>query len=270
VILKKFKIILMMVGFVIILVGCRENDILDLSDEINQAMLVQSGEKTSQSDRDNADKDIDKDVDKDIDIDIDVIEGLNENQSEEMVISESESDIIPSNNSTADIAQPDSQGTTGITTGEQQNEDESDIVSDGTLDNLTNNTNILIEDDNSALENKMASISFNLISNYYVRESMEDGIPYIEIFELDRNDFTRIVLGDIEKEAFSYNYVTDEFTYLYYFSQELISKVVFVVSTNQIIEDADGLAQHLVIDAELLKTYFSTLIQRAGIDINQL
>jgi len=124
--------------------------------------------------------------------------------------------------------------------------------------------------ENDSLNEKMASISFNLVSNYYVREVSESNIAYKEIFEIGSHNFIRYAVGDMEKEVFSYNYRSDEFTYLYYFSDELISKVVFVVASNQVLEDEQDLFELLKPEGNALKTYFENLVEQAGININQI
>ena len=95
-------------------------------------------------------------------------------------------------------------------------------------------------------------------------------IPYKEIFAVEKDCFIRIGMSESEEEVFSYNYNTDEFTYLYYFADELISKVVYKVSDDKIIEDEDDLAELLKTDAQQLKDYFYELIEQAGIDNERL
>lgn len=120
------------------------------------------------------------------------------------------------------------------------------------------------------LDDKLGSISFAKVQGYYVRECVQDDIPYKELFSMDTDSFIRIGSGNEEDEIFSYNYQTDEFTYLYYFAGELISKVVYGVAADKVVEDDDDLADLLKTDAQLLKEYFEDLIDEANIDIEQL
>lgn len=124
--------------------------------------------------------------------------------------------------------------------------------------------------DNTTLDDKMNTITFVRVSNYFMRESMQDDTPYKEIFAVEKDSFIRIGMSDSEEEVFSYNYKTDEFTYLYYFADELISKVVYRVNDDIVIEDEDQLADLLKTDAQLLKDYFYELIEEAEIDIKLL
>ncbi len=74
----------------------------------------------------------------------------------------------------------------------------------------------------------------------------------------------------MEEEVFAYNYVKDEFTYLYYFAGEQVSKVVYDVGGDAVVEDESGLAGVLKEDAAALKVYFETLIGEAGITVQEL
>jgi hypothetical protein len=122
----------------------------------------------------------------------------------------------------------------------------------------------------TGLEDKLSGISFIRVSDYYVRECEQDGAGYKEMFIPGKDCFVRIGSGESEEEVFSYNYKTDIFTYLYYFSNDLIFKMVYKVAAEEVIEDENDLADLLKTDAELLKEYFNDLMKEANIDINEL
>jgi hypothetical protein len=95
-------------------------------------------------------------------------------------------------------------------------------------------------------------------------------MQFMEMFSFDKANFIRIAENDVEREVFAYNYTSDDFTYIYYFDGELVSKTVFNVSTGAILEDEDGFTEYLTTDAEELKIYFNTLLDSSGITLDEL
>ena len=74
----------------------------------------------------------------------------------------------------------------------------------------------------------------------------------------------------MEQEVFAYNYQTDDFTYLYYFDGDLMTKTRFNVATGDVIEDEAGYADLLKTDADDLKVYFTSLLGESGILLTDL
>ncbi len=126
------------------------------------------------------------------------------------------------------------------------------------------------DEDGMTLEEKFAKIEFYPVSGVYSRNVMQDDAKMMEMFSLDKHNFIRLASGEFEREIYAYNYSSDDFTYLYYFDNELMVRTVFNMETGAIIEDDDEYAPLLKTDAEELKQYFLDLIQEAGIDINEL
>ncbi|MEX1377125.1 MAG: hypothetical protein AB1Z23_06545 [Eubacteriales bacterium] len=123
---------------------------------------------------------------------------------------------------------------------------------------------------NNGLDEKFSTISFSLVSGVYSRNVVQDDIEVLEMFAQDRNNFVRIASNNLDKEVFAYNYVSDEFTYLYYFDGELFSKIVIDVESGKVIQDDENYAEMLMTDAEELKEYFNALINSAGISVEEL
>ena len=147
---------------------------------------------------------------------------------------------------------------------EEENNGSSPII-DEILGN--NNENSTVD---TALNDKFASIDFYQIAGIYTRNVQQDDIEVMEMFAQDKNSFLRIASNDLEKEVYAYNYVMDEFTYLYYFDSELISKTVINVTTGKIERDDAGYASLIADDATALKDYFYELINTAGIILDEL
>ncbi len=124
--------------------------------------------------------------------------------------------------------------------------------------------------ENSPINEKFESIDFYLISGIYSRNVIQEDIEILEMFALDRTNFVRIMSSDLEREVFAYNYMSDEFTYLYYFDGELMSKTVINLDTGKVVEDKDNYAPMLKEDAQQLKEYFYSLIDIAQIDVTEL
>lgn len=123
---------------------------------------------------------------------------------------------------------------------------------------------------NATLDEKFAKIDFYLVAGVYSREVLQDEIEITEMFTLDKTNFVRVASGEFEQEVFAYNYVSDNFTYLYYFDGEMVSKTVFNVDTGAILQDINGYSEYLKVDAEELKLYFEELIRTAGIEISEI
>lgn len=121
-----------------------------------------------------------------------------------------------------------------------------------------------------SLEERMASLSFTPVSGQYVRKSIQGDIEYMEMFALDKTSFVRAALSEGEEEVFVYDYQNDRFTYLYLFENEVLSKVVYDMAAQSVLEDEDDLARLLIGDAEALKEYFYKLLETAGIEVEEL
>lgn len=120
------------------------------------------------------------------------------------------------------------------------------------------------------LGEKIATLSFVPVSGKYVRNIMQEDIVYTEMFVLDKSSFVRAALDDTEEEIFAYNYKNDQFTYMYFFEGELLSKMVYDLKSGTVLEDADGLAELLTGNAQDLKDYFLALLDTAGIGVTEL
>ncbi|MBN2852529.1 MAG: hypothetical protein JXQ23_07325 [Clostridia bacterium] len=120
------------------------------------------------------------------------------------------------------------------------------------------------------LDEKFAKVNFFLVAGVYTRNVLQNDMKVTEMFTLDKTNFIRIASNDFEQEIYAYNYISDNFTYLYYFDGELISKTVFNIDTGAILQDIDGYSELLKIDAEDLKSYFFTLIGEASLTIEEI
>jgi hypothetical protein len=134
----------------------------------------------------------------------------------------------------------------------------------------TGNSQETTAQENISLENKFAKIEFFMVAGFYSRKAIQEDIEYTEMFSLDKNNFIRVAENDFEQEVYAYNYISDDFTYLYYFDGELISKTVFNIDTGAILQDEEGFTELLKIDAEELKIYFGELIKSAELSIDDL
>jgi len=123
---------------------------------------------------------------------------------------------------------------------------------------------------NAELDAKFAVIEFYNVAGVYSRKVLQDDVEVLEMFAQDRNSFLRVASDNTEQEVYAYNYVTDEFTYLYYFDSELISKTVINVTSGKVKKDDGGYAELIAGDASDLKDYFNNLINTAGITIDEL
>ena len=120
------------------------------------------------------------------------------------------------------------------------------------------------------LAQKLETLSFETVSDYYSRNVVQDGADITEMFVIEENRFVRIALSDDEEEVFAYNYASDEFTYLYFFSGELVTKVVYNIGDDKVIEDEDDFIDLVKIEAIELKEYFTSLIEIADISVEEL
>lgn len=150
-----------------------------------------------------------------------------------------------------------------------QKEDSSDMTEKEPQETKAVDEEITPEDD-TAKEDKFARIEFYMVSGYYCRNVKQDDLEFVEMFSLDKDNFIRIAENDNEQEVFAYNYVSDDFTYIYYFDGQLISKTVFNVETGAVLQDSDGYTELLTIDAQEIKIYFYDLIEIAELKIDDL
>jgi len=123
---------------------------------------------------------------------------------------------------------------------------------------------------NVELDEKFAEIDFYLVSDVYSRNVMQEDVEVLEMFAQDRSNFVRVVSNDLDQEVYAYNYESGDFTYLYYFDSELLSKTVINVETGAIIQDDDNYATILKEDADELKDYFYSLIEISNISVAEL
>ena len=121
-----------------------------------------------------------------------------------------------------------------------------------------------------SLEERMAVLSFIPVSGQYVRRSLLGDVEYTEMFALDKSTFVRAALNETEEEVFAYNYRLDQFTYMYFFEGEMLSKMVYDIGAETVLEDADGLQELLIGSARDLKDYFFGLLDRAAIGVEEL
>ncbi|MCK5811615.1 MAG: hypothetical protein KAG94_01830 [Clostridiales bacterium] len=121
-----------------------------------------------------------------------------------------------------------------------------------------------------SLDEKFANIDFYLVAGVYSRNVLQDDIKMTEIFAIDKTNFVRVASNEFEQEVFAYNYVSDNFTYLYYFDDEIISKTIFNIDTGAILEDIDGYSELLKVKAEEIKVYFNALIEKVEITIEEI
>ena len=120
------------------------------------------------------------------------------------------------------------------------------------------------------LEDMFAKIDFYLVSGFYSRNVVQEEVEFTEMFALDKTNFVRIAQNELEQEVFAYNYVSDDFTYIYYFDGEMMNKTVFNISTGAILQDEDGYAELLKADAEEIKIYFYELLEISGLSAEEL
>ena len=116
-----------------------------------------------------------------------------------------------------------------------------------------------------SLADKMSAIGFEEVSGYYTRRALEDETEYVEMFSFDKDTFVRIATSDVEREVFAYNYVSDDFTYIYYFDGDMAAKTVINIGTGAVLEDEQGYAELLTESADELKLYFNDLMEAAGL-----
>lgn len=117
---------------------------------------------------------------------------------------------------------------------------------------------------------KFASIDFKMVSGNLCRNVIQEDTEFSEMFVGNKNNFIRVATNEMEQEVFAYNYISDDFTYLYYFDGELLSKTIFNVGTGAIIQDPEKYAELLFVQAEEIKIYFNDLLLEAGLSLQEL
>lgn len=132
--------------------------------------------------------------------------------------------------------------------------------------------NYISEDEEVVLttEEKLEALSFELVDDYYVRYVNQDDEIYEEVVALEKNEFMRMVTGESDHEVYSYNYSNETFNYLYYFEDELITRMTYNYTTEKVVLDEDEVYAALEEDVDGLKTYFLELISDNNIEISEL
>jgi uncharacterized protein YceK len=120
------------------------------------------------------------------------------------------------------------------------------------------------------IKDKFSIIGFHQVSGVYSRKVLEGEAEVVEMFSLEKHNFIRMKSGEFEREIFAYNYLSDDFTYLYYFNGELMAKTIMNIDTGAVMEDEDEYAPLLESEAEAVKQYFNDLIVEAGIGMDEL
>ena len=129
-----------------------------------------------------------------------------------------------------------------------------------------------IDVNDTSLKEKMALIDFEEVSGYYTRKAIEEETEaeYVEMFSFEKNTFIRITTTELDREVFAYNYLSDDFTYIYYFDGEMTAKTKINVETGAVIEDSGDYAELLTVTADEIKLYFGDLMEVAGLDPDDL
>ena len=117
------------------------------------------------------------------------------------------------------------------------------------------------EEVTESVTEKLESASFLYEDNYYVRNVVQDEGTYREVLDTEANNFMRILNVDSDKEVFDYNYITDTFSYLYYFEDELIMRVVYDYVMGEVLLDEAEQYDNLITDINTLKLYFEDLLE---------
>ena len=126
------------------------------------------------------------------------------------------------------------------------------------------------ESANDSFEEKLNSIGFSLVSNEFVRNVIQDDTEIMEMLALEKNSFIRTTINGFEQEAYAYNYISDDFIYLYYVEDELMAKTVYNIQTGEVLQDDAGYSALLATEAEALKQYFYDLLEEALLTIDEL
>jgi len=122
----------------------------------------------------------------------------------------------------------------------------------------------------SSLENRLVNISFYPKDDYYVRNISQNDREMIEVIAVQENSFMRIIDTEADKEVFSYNYIKDEFTYLYYFAEEITIKVVYDMTNQNVLDDEDEFFDLIKPEAIAFKDYFNLTFENANIAVDEL
>lgn len=146
--------------------------------------------------------------------------------------------------------------------------DDNAITNDDIHQNDDSTTNT--DDVSLSINDKFASIEFSIVSGNYCRNVTHDDVEYTEMFVGNKNNFVRVATNDLEQEVFAYNYILDNFTYLYYYDGELMSKTVFNITTGVVLEDSEEYADLLKAEAEEIKIYFNDLLKTSGLNVQDL
>jgi hypothetical protein len=115
-------------------------------------------------------------------------------------------------------------------------EETSQATNEPSQNNGSSNNNVT---GTETIQEKFTSIDFYLVSGNYCRKVTQDDTEFTEMIVGYRDNFVRVATNEIEQEVFAYNYISDDFTYLYYFYGELISKTDFNIGTGAIIQDPE-------------------------------
>lgn len=111
---------------------------------------------------------------------------------------------------------------------------------------------------------------FFMVAGQYSRRTESEEAIITELFVLEKKNFVQVATTDIEQEVFAYNYVSDDFTYLYYFDGTLMAKTKINLETGAVLEDDAEYADLLWADAENLKQYFYDVLQDADLTVQDI
>ena len=126
------------------------------------------------------------------------------------------------------------------------------------------------EEITETVKEKLEGASFLYEDNYYVRNVVQDEGTYREVLDTEANNFMRILNVDSDKEVFDYNYITDTFSYLYYFEDELIMRVVYDYVMGEVLLDEAEQYDNLITDINTLKLYFEDLLEENELEVDEL
>jgi len=142
--------------------------------------------------------------------------------------------------------------------------DKADALSDAQADASVQSPALSIED-------KFNAISFYPVSNHYCKSVIVNDVEYTEMFLQEKNTFVRASKeNEMDQEIFSYDYVTTDFTYLYYFENELLLQVIVNLETGALLEGDQELAELLTPEAKEIQSYFNELLSLSGLTLEDL
>lgn len=154
-----------------------------------------------------------------------------------------------------------------LNTDEEIAESINEVINDN-ADSSEDGNSFLFDD--SKIDSKFESIDFYMVSGTYSRNVIQEDVEVLEMFAVENNSFVRVFTDDLEREVYAYNYINDNFTYLYYLDGELVSKTVINVDTGNIVKDEEGYADMLIEDALELKDYFYDLMDMAQLTVDDI